>query len=84
MHKFYGSNPIRWVSQMEHYLSLHDIWDDETKLHVEFMYLDNELWKWWKWHKKCYLGLPSWTMFTKLVFAHFDREPEFFGWFTKL
>jgi hypothetical protein len=36
MHKFDGSDPAGWVSQMEHYLSLHDIQDDETKLHVGF------------------------------------------------
>jgi hypothetical protein len=34
MHKFDGSNPIGRVSQMEQYFSLHNIWDDDTKLHV--------------------------------------------------
>jgi hypothetical protein len=34
MHKFDGSNPAWWVSQMEKYFSLNNIWDDETKLHV--------------------------------------------------
>jgi hypothetical protein len=42
MHKFDGSNPTGWVSQMEHYFSLHDIRDDETKLHVGVLYLDQE------------------------------------------
>jgi len=42
MHKFDGSNPIDWVSQMEQYFSLHDIRDDETKLHVGVLYLDQE------------------------------------------
>jgi hypothetical protein len=39
MHKFDGSDPVGWVSQMEHYFSLHDIQDDETKLHVGVLVL---------------------------------------------
>jgi hypothetical protein len=42
MHKFDGSNPTKLVSQMEKYFSLHDIGDDETKLHVGVLYLDQE------------------------------------------
>jgi hypothetical protein len=84
MHKFDGSDPVGWVSQMEHYFSLHDIRDDETKIHVGVLYLDQEIWKWWKWHKKFYPGLPTWTMFTKVVCAHFDRESHFLGRLTKL
>jgi hypothetical protein len=42
MHKFDGSDLVGWVSQMEHYFSLHDIWDDETKIHVGVLYLDQE------------------------------------------
>jgi hypothetical protein len=48
MHKFYGSNLAGWVSKMEQYFSLHNIWDDEIKLHVGVLYLDQEWWKWWK------------------------------------
>jgi hypothetical protein len=44
MHKFDGSNPTGWVSQMEQYFSLQNIWDDETKLHVGVLYLDQEWW----------------------------------------
>jgi hypothetical protein len=42
MHKFDGYNPARSVSQMEQYLSLHNIWDDETKIHVWVLYLNQE------------------------------------------
>jgi hypothetical protein len=42
MHKFDGSNQAGWVSQMEQYFSLHDIQDDETKIHVGVLYLDQE------------------------------------------
>jgi hypothetical protein len=31
---------------MEHYFSLHNIWEDETKLHVGVLYLDQERWQW--------------------------------------
>jgi hypothetical protein len=42
MHKFDGSYPARWVSEMEHYFSLHDIQNDETKIHVGVLVLDQE------------------------------------------
>jgi hypothetical protein len=38
--KFDGFDLVGWVSQMEHYFSLHDIRDDETKFHVGVLYLD--------------------------------------------
>jgi hypothetical protein len=44
MHKFDGSNRGGWVSQMEQYFSLKDIQDDETKLHVGVLNLDQEHW----------------------------------------
>jgi hypothetical protein len=43
MHEFDGCDPAGWVSQMEHYFSLDDIRDDETKLHVGGLYLDQEI-----------------------------------------
>jgi hypothetical protein len=84
MHKFDGSDPAGWVSQLEHYFSLHNIQDDETKLHVGILYLDQERWQWWQWHKKCYPGHPTWNMFTKVVCACFDRESHYLGCLTKL
>jgi hypothetical protein len=44
MHKFDGSKPTGWVSKMEQYFYLHDIQDDETKIHVWVLYLDQEHW----------------------------------------
>jgi hypothetical protein len=58
-HKLDGSELARWVSQMEHYLSLYHIQDDETKIHVGVLYMDQELWKWWQWHKKFYPREPN-------------------------
>ena len=42
MHKFDGSNPAGWVSQIEQHFSLHDIRDNETKLQVGVPYLYQE------------------------------------------
>ena len=39
LNKFDGSNPARWVTQMEHYFSLHGITDDIIKLKVGVLYL---------------------------------------------
>jgi hypothetical protein len=84
MHKFDGLDLTGSISQMERYFSLHDIRDDETKLHVGVLYLDQECWKWWQWHNKCYLGQPNCTMSTKAVCARFDRESHFLGWLIML
>jgi hypothetical protein len=40
VNKFDGSDPTGWVTQMEHYFSLHGITDDLIKLHISVLYLD--------------------------------------------
>jgi hypothetical protein len=40
LNKFDGSNPSGWVTQMEHYFTLHGITDDMMKLRVGVLYLD--------------------------------------------
>jgi hypothetical protein len=42
VNKFDGSDPTTWVTQMEHYFSLHGITDELTKLHYKILYLDLE------------------------------------------
>jgi hypothetical protein len=42
VNKFDGSDPTGWVTQMEHYFSLHGITDDLAKLHYGVLYLDPE------------------------------------------
>jgi hypothetical protein len=49
VNKFDGSDPTGWVTQMEHYLSLHGITDDLAKIHYGFLHLDPERWKLWQW-----------------------------------
>jgi hypothetical protein len=48
MNKFNGFDPIDWVTQMEHYFSLHRITNDLLKLNMGVLYLDSEHWKWRK------------------------------------
>ena len=47
MYKFDGSNLEIWVAQMEEYLTLNHIADDEAKLHVRDLYLNQERWQLW-------------------------------------
>jgi hypothetical protein len=51
VNKFDGSNPTGWVTQMEHYFSLHGITNELAKLLYDVLYLDPECWQWWKWRK---------------------------------
>jgi hypothetical protein len=44
VNKFDGSDPTSWVTQMEHYFSLHGITDDLAKLRYSVLYLDPECW----------------------------------------
>jgi hypothetical protein len=48
INKFDGSYPQDWVTQMEHYFSLHGITNELTKLHYGILYLDPEIWQWWQ------------------------------------
>ena len=84
MYKFDGSNLAIWVAQMEQYFILNDIQDDQTKLCVGALYLDQERWQWWQWHQKCYPENITWHMFSKALCDRFDRESNFLGRLTKL
>jgi hypothetical protein len=46
VNKFDGSDPMGWVTQMEHYFSLHGITDELAKLRYDVLYLYLERWKW--------------------------------------
>jgi hypothetical protein len=84
MNKFDGSDPSGWVTQMEHYFSLHGIIDDLHKLKVGVLYLDVECWQWWKWYKKAYKGYIAWTQFVQVLYAHFECDTHHLGCLTKL
>jgi hypothetical protein len=46
VNKFDGCNPTGWVTQMEHYFSLHGITDELEKLCYVVLYLYPEHWQW--------------------------------------
>jgi hypothetical protein len=54
-------NRTGWVTQLKHYLSLHGITDELSKLRYDVLYMDLERWKWWKWCKNLHQGYVAWT-----------------------
>ena len=49
--KFDGTDPAGWVSQMEHFFCLNNIFIADHKYQVGLLYLDAERWQWWQCHK---------------------------------
>jgi hypothetical protein len=84
VNKFDGSNPMGRITQMEYYFSLHDINDDLAKLHIDFLYLDPECWKWWQWRKNSCRGYVAWTQFVVDIYERFDTETHHLDHFTKM
>ncbi len=58
--------------------------DDETKLCVANLYLDQERWQWWQGHCKCYARTITQQMFAKSICDRFDHESNFLCHLTKL
>jgi hypothetical protein len=56
--KFDGLDPMGWVTQIEHYFTLHGITDELAKLCYGVFHLDHER---WQWRKKARLGYVAWT-----------------------
>jgi hypothetical protein len=84
VNKFDGSDPIGWVTQMEHYFSLHGITDDLAKLCYGVLYLDLECWQWWQWHRNTCQGYVAWTQFVAELYERFDTDTHYLGHLTKL
>jgi hypothetical protein len=84
VNKFDGSDPTGWVTQMEHYFSLHGITDDLSKLRYGVLHLDPEQWKWWQWQKKACQGYVSWTWFVAELYDRFNSDTHHLGRLTKL
>jgi hypothetical protein len=84
VNKFDGSNPTGWVTQMEHYFSLHGITDELSKLRYGVLYLDLEHWQWWKWRRNTHQWYVSWTQFVVELYERFDTNNHYLGHFTKL
>jgi hypothetical protein len=82
--KFDGSNPISWVTQMEHYFSLYGITDDLAKLWYGVLHLDQQYWQWWKWRKIARQGYVPWTHFVAELYERFETDTNHLGRLTKL
>jgi hypothetical protein len=82
--KFDGSDPIDWVTQMEHYFSLYGITYELSKLWYGVLHLDQESWQWWKWRKNVCQGYVSWTHFVAELYECFDTDTNHLGRLTKL
>jgi len=82
--KFDGSDPTRWVTQMEHYFSLYNITDDLAKLRYGFLHLDQERWQWWQWRKNSRQGYIAWTQFVAEIYERFDTDTNHLGRLKKL
>jgi hypothetical protein len=81
VNRFGGSYPIGWVTEMEHYFSLHGITNDLAKLHYGVLYLDLEC---WKWCRKIHHGYVAWTQFVENLYEHFDSDTHYPSHLTKL
>jgi hypothetical protein len=84
VNKFDGSDPMGWVTQMEHYFSLHGITDELAKLCYVVLYLDPECWQWWQWCKNACQGYVAWTQFVAELYECFDTDTHYLGHLTKL
>jgi hypothetical protein len=82
--KFDGSNPIGWVTQIEHYFSLYDITNDLSKLSYGVLHLDQERWQWWQWRKTSCQGYIYWTHFVEEIYERFNTDTNHLGHLKKL
>jgi hypothetical protein len=82
--KFDGSDPTRWVTQMEHYFSLYGITYEFAKLQYGVLHLDKEYWQWWKWRKNACQEYVAWTHFVAEIYEHFDTDTNHLGHLTNL
>jgi hypothetical protein len=81
---FDGSDPTGWVTQMEHYFSLHGITNDLEKFSYDVLYLNFEPWQWWKLHRKPHQGYVLWTQFVVKLYECFDTHTLSLDRLTKL
>jgi hypothetical protein len=84
VNKFDGLDSMGWVTQMEHYFSLHGITDELAKLRYTILYLDLECWQWWKWHKNACQGYVPWIEIVAELYECFDTNTHYLGRMIKL
>jgi hypothetical protein len=77
-----NSDPTSWVTQKEHYFSLHGIIYELDKLFYVILYLDLE--QWWKWCKNSRQGYIVMTQFVADLYDRFDTDTHYLSHLTKL
>jgi hypothetical protein len=84
VNKFDSFDPMGWVTQMEHYFSLHGITNELAKKNYGVLYLDPEREQLWKWRKNARHGYVVCTQFVAKVYEYFDTDTHYLGRLTKL
>ena len=74
LYKFDGSHLAKWLAQMEKYLKLDYVYNDDTQLRLGSIYLDNERRQWWQGHQRGYGRFLTWDAFKKALIERFDRK----------
>jgi hypothetical protein len=82
--KFDGSDPVGWITQMEHYFCLYSITYDLAKFRYGVLHLDQERWQWWQWRKTSCQGYIAWTHFVVEIYECFDTNTNHLGHLTEL
>jgi hypothetical protein len=77
--KFDGSDPTGWVTQMEHYFSLHRITNYLAKICYGILDLDPECWQWWHFRRKACQGCLAWRQFLADLYDCFDSNTHHLG-----
>jgi len=73
-----------WVTQMEHYFSLHGISDELESLCYVVIYMYPKYLQWWKWHKNAHQRYVSWTHFVAQLYECFNNNTHYLCCLTKL
>jgi hypothetical protein len=84
VNKFDDSDPIGWITQMEHYFSLYGITYELAKLWYGVLHLDQECCKWWQWRKTDHQGYVAWTQFMEEIYEFFDTDTNHLSSLRKL
>jgi hypothetical protein len=84
VNKFDGLDPMGWVTQMEHYFSLHGITDDLAKLHYGVLYLDLNVGNGGNGVKIHAKGMLLGHSLLSNIYECFDTDTHHLGHLTKL
>ena len=70
MTKFYGTDPVTWILQMEQYFDLNNV-QNTQKVRIATLNLEQNTFVWYRWlcsHKKTF----TWSIFMEEMIAHYE------------